>query len=235
MIRVAIVEDEDVAAEALSACLTRFGEESREDFRVTHYADPVALLDRYPGFDLIFMDIKMPNMDGMEGARRLRERDSQVKLVFVTSMAQYAAKGYEVDAMDFIVKPVSYPDLSFKMKRILNALRMSGGRELMIPQSGGMVRIGSDELLFVEVRGHKLSWHLLDRVVESRGSMEFALQALSDLEFLRPHNSYLINPRYIDWVRGYFVSVGGIELTISHPRKKEFMAELSRWYGKGGI
>ena len=117
----------------------------------------------------------------------------------------------------------------------MNALRMEKRRELMIPQTGGMVRISSDELLYVEVRGHKLTWHLMDRMLESRGSMESAEEALSPLNFLRPHNSYLVNPRHIDWVQGYTVSIGGEELIISHPKKKEFLAELTRWYGKGGI
>ena len=71
-------------------------------------------------------------------------------------------------------------------------------------------------------------------MLESRGSMETASEVLGPLDFLRPHNSYLVNPRHIDWVQGYSLGVGGEELMISHPRKKEFLAELTKWYGKGG-
>lgn len=234
MIRIAIVEDEERAADTLSKYLTQFGAESDQRFSVTRCADPVALLDRYSGYDLIFMDIEMPHMNGMEGARRLRELDSEVKLVFVTNMAQYAAKGYEVEAMDFIVKPVAYSDFAFKMKRVMSALRRNERRELVIAQPGGIVRVSSDDLAYVEIRGHKLTYHLLDRILETRGTMDSAGEALSGADFLRPHNCYLVNPKYIDWIRGYTVSVCGEELMISHPRRREFMAELSRWYTKGG-
>ena len=234
MYRVAIVEDEEAAAKSLSLYLERFGQEVGEGFQIVSYPDPVALLDKYPGFDLIFMDIRLPHMDGMKGAIKLRERDRCAKLIFVTSMAQYAARGYEVDAMDFMVKPVHYSDFCFKMKRVMNALHMDRSKDLFITHSGGMVRLRSEELLYVEVRGHKLTWHLMDRVIESRGSMDTAREILSSLTFLRPHNSYLVNPRHIDWVQGYELSVGGEVLSISHPRKKGFMEEMTSWYARGG-
>lgn len=234
MIRIAIVEDEDAAATILSDYLERLSRECGQSFSVTRCADPVVLLDKYPGYDLVFMDIEMPHMNGMEGARRLREIDSRVKLIFVTNMAQYAAKGYEVEALDFIVKPVFYSDFVFKMKRAMNALQLDRRRELILNQPGGMVRVDSDELMYVEVLGHKLTYHLLDREIEARGTMDAAEEALAQQNFLRPHNCYLVNPRHIDWVRGHTVSVGGDELMISHPRRKEFMAQLSRWYMKGG-
>lgn len=234
MVRLAIVEDEDGAAETLNHYVNRFAEETGETFSLTRYPDPVALLDKYPGFDLIFMDIEMPHMDGMEGARRLRAVDSQVKLIFVTNMAQYAAKGYEVEAMDFVVKPVAYSDFVFKMKRAMNALRQNRRRELIINQPFGLVRTSSDGLMYVEVRGHKLTYHFVDRTLEARGTMESAEEALKELNFLRPHNGFLVNPRYIDRVQGYTVTVGGEELMISHPRRKTFLAELSQWYTRGG-
>ena len=110
MIRVAIVEDEDIAARQLEQCLQQY--ESGHDIRFSscRFRDALEFLEQYqPLYDLIFMDIGMPGLDGMEAAVRLRAMDSVTPLIFVTSMVQYAVRGYEVDALDFVVKPVRYP------------------------------------------------------------------------------------------------------------------------------
>lgn len=232
--QVAIVEDNKDAAELLRSYLTQYENTVDEQFHITCFPTAAAFLEPYRGYDLIFMDIQLPHMDGMEGALRLRKMDTQVKLIFVTNMAQYAARGYEVEALDFMVKPVAYADFAFKMKRAMNAIQISRKKELVIPQPSGMVRIGSDELLYVEVRGHSLTYHLSGQAIQARGTMERAEEQLAPWSFLRCNNCYLINPRYIDWVRGYTVRVGGEELQISHPRRKKFMENLSQWYGKGG-
>lgn len=235
MIRVAIVEDEAEAAGTLRKYLKKYQETYGDSFHVTWFQNAITFLEPYRGFDLVFMDILMPHMDGIDGAMRLRQIDTQVKLIFVTSMAQYAVRGYEAAALDFIIKPIAYSDFVFKMKRAMNAIQLSRPKELMITQSTGIARISSNELLYVEVRGHKLIYHTSEQLVESRGTMENAEKQLLPWHFLRCNNCYLVNPRYIEWVRGYVVKVGTDELQISHPRKKKFMERLSEWYSKGGM
>ncbi len=234
MLHVAVIEDDPEAAEKLRGYLAQYEGAAKEQFQVSYFSNPVSFLEPYRGFDLIFMDIEMPHMDGMEGAKRLRAMDTQAKLIFVTNMAQYAAKGYEVEALDFMVKPVSYPEFAFKLKRAMNAIQISRKKELVITQPSGMVRISSDEVFYVEVRSHNLIYHTMQSTIRTRGTMNRAEEQLAAWDFLRCNNCYLVNPRYIDWVRGYVVKVGSEELQISHPRRKNFMESLSRWYGKGG-
>ena len=236
MITVAIVEDQEKEAKRLQDFIHRYHEESGEEFQVTHYPDALVFLDGYAGVDLVFMDIEMPYMNGMESSLRLREKDKQAVLIFVTNMAQYAVKGYEADAFDFIVKPVVYADFSFKMKRALAAVEMRRPREVTIASREGFVRIRAEELLYVEVRGHDLTWHQSGgKNISVRGKISEVESRLESFGFLRCHNSFLVNPRHIESVAGYVLKIGGEELPISHPRKKEFLEKLTRFYGEGGI
>ncbi len=236
MIRVAIVEDDPEAAGVLEGYLSRYGREEDLALEVTRFANAVVFLERErPGFDLVWMDIELPMMNGLEAAAKLRQRDRQAVLIFVTNMAQYAVKGYEVDALDFMVKPVRYADFSFRMRRACRAIRMNRKREITIPIPGGLYRVTSDDLLYVEVLGHKSLYHLQGETVETRETLTAAQRRLENWGFLRCNSCYLVNPAHIEWVKGYVVKVGGDELQISHPKRKEFMEQLSSWYARGGI
>lgn len=236
MIKIAVVEDDSAAAKLLVSYLDRFTREHDTAFEVSTYQDAVSFLDPYrPCFDVVFMDIELPHMNGMDAARRLRELDRQIVLVFVTNMAQYAVKGYEVDALDFIVKPVAYPDFVFKMKRVLNALMVSRERQIAIPLARkGVCRVSVSKLLYVEVANHKLRYHFADQILEAGGALSKVEHELRPWNFLRCNSCYLVNPQHIEWVHGYTVKVGDDELQISHPKRKEFIKGLTEWLAKGG-
>ena len=120
MIRIAIVEDDQSADDQLTACLEKLSLQSKEVFDLSHYPDAQQFLFAFHSqFDLIFMDIEMPNMDGLSAARRMREIDSNVALVFVTNLARYAINGYEVSALDYILKPLDYDAFYLKMQKVL--------------------------------------------------------------------------------------------------------------------
>lgn len=138
MINVAIVEDDKKAAERLSSFFSKYGAEHGIEFRTVHFESSVNFLSVYScDYELIMMDIDMPEMNGMELVRRIRERDTEVMIIFVTNLAQYAVKGYEVDAFDFMVKPVTYAEFSMKMLRAVNCMRQRQGRNIWVSTRGG--------------------------------------------------------------------------------------------------
>ena len=107
MIRIAVVEDEELYAEQLQNYISKYAEERKKQIKVTWFQDEEDIVSGYKGeYDIILLDIQMRFMDGMTAAEKIRELDSEVVLMFITNMIQYAVRGYEVDAMDYVVKPV---------------------------------------------------------------------------------------------------------------------------------
>ena len=109
MLHIAIVEDEENYSRELEEYIHRYGVETSRQFKVTHFQDGEDIVESYSGgFDLLLMDIQMEFMDGMTAAEKIRERDQEVQIIFITNRNDYAIRGYEVDALDYVLKPVSY-------------------------------------------------------------------------------------------------------------------------------
>lgn len=118
MIKIAIVEDDEKDAEILRSYIDRFGAEHAEQFVIERFNDGMQFISAYSAtFDIVFMDIEVPVFDGISTARKLRELDNDVCLIFVSNLAIYALVGYEVDAMDYMVKPVKYFNFALKMEK----------------------------------------------------------------------------------------------------------------------
>lgn len=233
-ISVAVVEDEDKAALALEQCLSQFGEKNGDEFSVARFSDAVSFLRQYqPVYDIVFMDIRMPGMDGMSAAQKLREKDPVVTLVFVTSIVGYAVQGYSVNALDFIVKPIQYTTFAMRMKRIMQAVRMKKGTGILVNTEEGNKVIPSQTIQYVEVLDHDLTYHTEEgdyTVREKLGNVE---KQLASDSFFRCSASHLINLRYLTRLNGETVIVAGQEIRVSRSKKKELTMAVAAYLGKG--
>lgn len=229
-IRVAIVEDDSKAAATLQSHLERYGRENALRFRISVFEHPLLFLEPYNAdYDLVYMDIQMPLMNGMDAAHCLRDLDPKVALVFVTSLTQYAIEGYEVNALDYIVKPFNYYDFALKLTRILERIPAHDGEDILIPTEVGSVRLTYDSIRYVEVQGHHLIYHTSRGEYTQYSSLSRVEAQLEGHDFARCNSCYLVNLHYVEGIRGYTVTVAGEELKISQPRKKQFVQKVEAY------
>jgi DNA-binding LytR/AlgR family response regulator len=237
MFTVAIVEDEVDAARRLEACLARYSQDHPGmRFDVTVFSEPTGFLDAYrPVWDIVFMDIEMPNMDGMSAARRLRVLDEQVILIFVTNMAQFAAKGYEVDALDYVIKPFSYNDFERKLRRAV-AIRGEESASVMIMQRARTQRVLLRDIEYIEVKNHNLLYHTERGILTGTGTLQDVEDKLRDRGFLRCNKAFVVNGRHVVAVKGNELTLsGGENVTIGRAYKKTFMEALAASMGDGNV
>lgn len=234
MIKVAVIEDNKTEAEHLRKHLAQFSEEKGEEFTITVFENAIRFLNAYrPVYDMVFMDIELPGMNGMEAAHRLRQLDQEIILIFVTNMAKFAVKGYEVDALYYLVKPVAYREFSQKLVRAVSQLK-ADSEAILVTQKSETKRILLREIEYIEVQGHTLLFHTETGTVSGAGVLGDMENRLKGKGFLRCNKCYLVNQKHIAFVKGYtLVMSGGDELQISRLRKNSFMSELAENMGNG--
>ena len=232
MIRVAIVEDDGAERERLRACLRWLEESEGLRFHVTEFSSGTAFIGSFePGYDLVFMDIEMPGMDGMETARALRKMDASVLLIFVTNMAQYAIAGYEVDALDFILKPVNRYSFAIKMKRAAARIPKRIEEYVTVKTEGELRQLPIASVRWLDIDGHYVVYHTADGDFEEYGTLKEAYGKLNRPSFVFVNRSCLVNLYHVSAVSKNSVTVGDRQLDISRPQRKSFLAAMSDFMG----
>lgn len=206
----------------------RYATESCVELAVSTYGDGLGVCSADPEPDIILLDIEMPEVDGMKAARRLRAAGVSAQILFVTNMAQYAIKGYEVGALDFLVKPVRYPVLAFKLRRAVELAERRRHRTVWVHATSGPVRLSTRKIIYVEVRGHRLVYHTTEGDLELWGTMRSAAELLAPLGFALCNVCYLVNLDHVTRLDGDTVYVGDVPLKMSRGKRKAFVDELTR-------
>ena len=234
MIKVAIVEDDIKQSRLLAGFIERYGKEHKLDFSITDFDkanDFYKATDK--DFDIVFLDIELPDGNGMEIAEKLRENDKKAIIIFVTNLAQYAVKGYKVRAFDFIVKPFSYSNFAMKLQRALKFIDSKGGSKIYIPVDDGAMCLTSAEIIYAEIIKHKIIYHTTRGEYNSHGTLKKAESLINDPYFVKCNSCYLVNLRFVTAVVDHEVFLGNISLQMSHPKRKDFLSALNNYFGGG--
>ena len=232
MLRIAVVEDDAPTREKLCTLIRDHAVSKGKDLAVTPLEDGSSLLGGAPiGYDIIFLDIMLPGLTGMEVAERIRAGDPDVVLVFVTNAAQYAIKGYAVGALDFVLKPVNPYEFLVKLERALERAAQRRQRPITLQPAVGAKVLSSRDILYVETRDRKLFYHTTRGCFAVRSSMQSAEALLGSLRFVRCNQCYLVNLRHVQSVQGDFVTVGRDRLEVSRRQRAAFLEAMLQYVG----
>lgn len=235
MIRVAIVEDEEAVREQLLGYVQRYTRQYGTTFEVRTFSDGVEILEGYrPVYDLILLDVEMKHLDGMETAQRIRALDSDVMIVFITNMAQYAIRGYSVGALDYVLKPVPYFAFSQQLLKAVSRLEKRAKRYLTVPVEGGLRRLDTASIYYLESEGHRVHFYTDEGDFSAPGALKTFEEKLAACPFARCNSGYLVNLAQVRELRQSTVQVGPCELQVSRPKRKAFLAALTDYIGGEG-
>lgn len=236
MIKIAVAEDDLQYAKQLKQYMMQYEKEYSRKLEVTFYTDGADLVKDYENqYDILLLDIEMPNLDGMAAARAIREVDSDVMILFITNMAQYAIHGYEVDAMDYILKPINYFSFSKRLERALGRLAKREKHHLVINVKGGAKKIDIANICYIESQRHNLAIHTTDEVYTIIGTMKEMEEKLLSHHFFRCNKGYLVSLHHVDGILDGCAVVSGEHLLISRGRKNEFMEALADFMGEVSV
>lgn len=232
MIRVAIVEDNLEEQKKLFSLLEKYSLNRNCEFCFSCFVSGEDLLKQFVEhmYDLVFLDIVLPGMNGIETASIIREKDRNVILICVTTEHQYAIEGYKVELLDYLLKPVDYTQIEITMSRALKLLNRSLGVNIEIRTADGPMYVNTSEITYIEVFNHTLLFHIGSRYITSWGSLNQVEEKMPRGSFSRINAGMVVNLKYVTAFSNDSVTVGNEMLSLSRAKKKHFMEQLNCYF-----
>lgn len=222
LVNIVICENDKNDQEFVKAKVVKILDDLNIEYEIKVYNSGDDLLEGYDKYtDIILLDIQMDGLDGMETARKIREFDDNVEIIFITSFVEYALEGYEVNAYRYLLKPVKDENLMTSLINCLND-RNFVKRSIVIKEGDTRIKISLKDIMYIEVQGNDITVHTLKDTYRTKGTMSnFETEINSDM-FVRCHKSYLVNLEYIKSIKRYTsILVNDEEVPLSRNKYKE--------------
>ncbi|BAK97920.1 putative two-component response regulator [Oscillibacter valericigenes Sjm18-20] len=230
MLRIGICDDELAARDALRLSLERLLRE--DDGKVLYDFSSgegvVKWLAKHSGeLDLLFLDVELGGISGMEAAKQIRLRDTNLMLVFVTGYADFVFDGYAVGAMDYLVKPIKEDKLSQVLVRVQKLLECRKPQTFIVQNSEGLYRIVKKDILYLCSDRRLVKVLTRDREFSFYGKLDEVESSLGS-GFVRIHQRYLVRAEAVLKIEKNNVTISDTRLPISRALQKSAMTALAR-------
>lgn len=232
MIKIAIVDDDKEFLDQILVYIKKYCSDNKESYHTSCFYNGVDFLTDYKKYDLVILDIEMPLMNGMRVAQKLREIDESVVLLFITQTARFAVSGYEVSALDYVLKPLNYKNFAHKFKRALDKISDNAGKfqNLTVKTEDGLFTVSADKIYFIEKEEDYLVYHTSSGEFKERGTIYRLEEQLDKTLFSKGNKGCLINLMHVQSIRGDIVYLPEKNaVPLSRGQKKQFISEYFRY------
>lgn len=228
MIKFAVCDDEPFMIDEISTFIAKYmNDNPMISYHISHFQNGQSLLESHNDFDLTFLDIQMEQPDGMITAKRLRQQGNRSLLVFVTVLKECVFDAFEVQAYDYLIKPLDNNHFKRTMDRAMEYLKQKMSKNLVVKRSNSCEVISLSKIIYFEVIGRKIFIHQNNGTVIDYYDRLNELEKQVDKRFFRCHRSYLVNLDYVhSYSLGQIILPQGNIVPVSRLREKDFHKAL---------
>lgn len=240
LFNIAIVDDEQNIIDSLKDMIEEYAKSHNIELSVESFLSGENFLTQdHISFSVIFLDIDMPVINGLNVAKKIRETNSSSIIIFCTNFEQYAINGYEVDAFGFLVKPVNEFAITKLLNRTFAKLGTCCTKKITVKTITGNEVFDISKIVFVEVQKHILYYYVYRNgkmdAIRSRGSMHEVVKSINSEQFVRCSVCYLVNLQFVLSIKNNFVNVPEHSLAISRNYKKPFLNAFMSYMNTHGV
>ena len=235
MFSIAVCDDEIIECCNMAAKVKEILKEMHITCIIRQFNSGQELIQTPEKFDIVFLDVIMCEPDGMKTARILRQKSPNVILIFVSSSREYVFEAYDVEAFQYLLKPIDTGKLRNILQKALRKTKNHSGEFMVISIERQKKKLFLDDIYYFEIKGRKIDIHGTDGILTYYEQIGVLENSLKSKGFFRCHKSYLINLKYADtYNRQEVVLDNGEKIMIAKRRYEEFVKEILSYMRKSG-
>lgn len=233
--KIAIVDDDEQCRRQVAEFIRTYAKKNKEIIETEEYSLGINFASEYRSdCAVIFLDVEMPHMDGITTAKRIRAIDEFVPIIFLTSYSQYAINGYEVNALDYVMKPLTYFVFETKLKKALKYVQRRVDADVIIMTRQEVVRLPICDIMYANSEGNDTVYHTQNDTYRERMPMRETALKFKGPNIAACSSGCLVNLAFVTKIVKDTAYLGDIFLPISRGKRKEFMNRYISFLSEGG-
>ncbi len=235
--KVAICDSSHAASEQIRTYIQQLASKKNYNIDIDiFYTGSQLLLKDFNQYNVIILDVALDDENGISIAEKIRLKNKVVTIIFLTALSHYATAGYKVSAYRFLIKPLDYTSFVQELDELFYELNNTDNNYIEVTDNGHIYHMDIREIIYIEVMNHTLKYQLANQTVTTNGSMKTLEKRLHKFNFVRIHNSYMINMDYISCFSRTTVTMNdNIEINISRNRVNNFKKSYMQYLGRKGL